>query len=108
MPRHARRQALKSALLGKLRDNEVVVLRDLEAPVPKTRDIVATLRSLKVTAGCLLVVRNHDDNVLKSCRNIPDADLSVYTDINAYSLLRRKQVVFTKAALQALAEEVGK
>ena len=35
-------------------------------------------------------------------------DLSVLSALNAYAVLRRKQVVFTKAALEALAEEVKK
>lgn len=108
MPRHARRQALKSALLGKLRDNEVVVLNDLTVSTPKTKDIASTLKNLKADSGCLMVIPAHDENILKSCRNLPNTDLSVYTDLNAYSVLKRKQVVFTKAALEAFAQEVQK
>lgn len=108
MPRTARRLALKSALLGKFRDNEVVVVKDLEASAPKTKDIAATLKSLKVSTGCLVVIPEYNENILKSCRNIPKADLSVLSDLNAYSVLRRKQLIFTKAALEALAQEVKK
>jgi large subunit ribosomal protein L4 len=108
MPRQAKRLALKSALLGKFRDNEVVVLKDLDAGAPKTKAVATTLKSLKVNSGCLVVVPAYDENVLKSCRNLPMTDLSVLSDLNAYSVLRRKQVVFTKAALEALVEEVKK
>ncbi len=108
MPRTARRLALKSALLGKFRDNEIMVLKDLDVSSPKTKDVDATLKSLKVESGCLMVIPEYNENVLKSCRNIPSADLSVLSDLNAYNVLRRKQVIFTKAALEALAEEVKK
>ncbi|MCC8165078.1 MAG: 50S ribosomal protein L4, partial [Planctomycetes bacterium] len=108
MPRTARRLALKSALLGKFRDNAIMVLKDLDVSSPKTKDVAATLKNLKVESGCLMVIPEYNENVLKSCRNIPFADLSVLSDLNAYNVLRRKQVIFTKAALEALAEEVKK
>lgn len=106
MPRTARRQALKSAILGKLRDNEIMILSDLETSTPKTKDIAKTLDNIKAASSRLIVIAEHDENVWKSCRNIPSTDLSVCRDLNAYSVLRRKQVIFTKAALEALAEEV--
>ncbi len=106
MPKTARRQALKSALLGKLRDNEIMVLADLDISSPKTKEVAQTLKCLKADSSCLMVIPKYDENVLKSCRNIPNADLSVCKDLNAYSVLKRKQVIFTKAALEALAEEI--
>lgn len=108
MPRQARRQALKSALLGKLRDSEVLVLNELAVSTPKTKDVAQILKNIKADSGCLVVLPKYDENILKSVRNIPAADLAVFTDLNAYSVLRRKFVVFTKAALEAFAEEVKK
>lgn len=107
MPKQARRLALKSALLGKFRDNEVIVLSDLSMSAPKTKEVATTLKNLKVSGG-MVVIPEYDENILKSCRNIPYADLAVVTDLNAYSVLRRKQLVFTKAAIEALAEEMKK
>ncbi|MCD8349293.1 MAG: 50S ribosomal protein L4 [Planctomycetaceae bacterium] len=108
MPRQAKRLALKSALLGKFRDNEVLVLKDLDLTEPKTKEVVSTLKNLKVDNGCLMVVPEYNENVLKSCRNLPKTELSVLSDLNAYTVLRRKSVIFTKAALEALAQEVSK
>ncbi len=108
MPRQAKRLALKSALLGKFRDNEVTVLADFGISAPKTKEVASTLKNLKVNSGCLMVIQQHDENVLKSCRNLPKTDLSVLSDLNAYSVLRRKQLIFTKAALEALVQEVKK
>lgn len=108
MPRQAKRLALQSALLGKFRDQEVVVLQDFAMSAPKTKDMATTLKNIKVASSCLMVVSQYDENLLKSCRNIPQTDLSVLSDLNAYSVLRRKQLVFTKAALEALVQEVKK
>ncbi len=108
MPRQAKRLALKSALLGKFRDNEVTVLSDFDVSAPKTKEVASALKNCKVESGSLVVVHAYNENLLKSCRNLPKTDLSVLSDLNAYSVLRRKQLVFTKAALEALAEEVSK
>ena len=108
MPRHAKRLALQSALLGKFRDNEVVVLSDLDIAAPKTKEVATTLKNLKVNSGCLMIVPEYNETILRSCRNLPKTDLSVLSDLNAYTVLRRKQLVFTKAALEALAQEVKK
>lgn len=108
MPRQARRMALKSALLGKLRDNEVMILSELGLPTPKTKEVAKILKNIKADSGCLMVLPKYDENILRSVRNIPGADLTVFTDLNAYSVLRRKFVVFTRAALEAFVEEVKK
>ncbi|MDR3211965.1 MAG: 50S ribosomal protein L4 [Planctomycetota bacterium] len=108
LPRQAKCQALKSALLGKLRDNEVLVLNDLSFSTPKTREINTILRNLKATTGALVVIPKYDTNILKSIRNLPNADLTISTDLNAFNILRRKLVIFTRAALESFAEEIGK
>lgn len=107
MPRLAKKNALKSALLGKFRDNEIVVINELAVSAPKTREVASVLKNNKVTGGCLLVTTNHNDVLWKSVRNLPKTDLFPVSDLNAYSVLRRKQVVFTKDALLALPEKIA-
>ena len=71
MPAKARRVALRSALLGKLRDGEVVLttLPDIDAPSAKTaRKVLADVGS---PTRAVLVIAEHDDNVWKSFRNFP-------------------------------------
>lgn len=107
MPKKARRLALLSALLGKLRDGEIKVLANLDQTAPKTKDVAATLNRLGVHAsGCLVVTREHNENVFKSTRNIGDCDILPLKDLNAYAVLKRKFLVMTKDALTAIPEEV--
>jgi ribosomal protein L4 len=39
-----------------------------------------------------------DENAYKSGRNIPRTDIRVVDDVNAYDVLRRPRVIFTKEA----------
>ncbi len=106
MPRAAKRAATRSALLGKFRDQEVVVVDELRQSAPKTKEVFASLKALNVDCGCLVVVKEADANLWKSLRNIPATELVVLKDLNALAVLKRKRVLFTKEALQAVAAEV--
>ncbi len=106
MPRRERRLATKSALLGKFRDGEVVVVDGLSFDQPKTGRMATVLKNLKVDNGCLVIVKANDGTLWKSVRNIPKTDLSPLSDLNAYSVLLRKNLLITKEALQAIGEEM--
>lgn len=106
MPKKARRAALKSALLGKFRDGEVVVVNELKQEAPKTREVAATLKNLKIDNGCLVVTRERDENLWKSVRNIRKTQLSPLSDLNPYCVTQPKYILMTKDALQAMAEEM--
>lgn len=106
LPKKARRLAVKSAILGKLRDGEVVVVDQLVQTVPKTREVAQTLSKLHCDQGCLVVVKQYDENLWKSIRNIPSTDLSPLRELNVYTILRRKHLLFTKDALTAIPEEL--
>ena len=106
MPRQAKRLALKSALLAKFRGGSVKVLESFDFSAPKTREAASTFKGLKVENGCLLVLPAYDEVVLKSVRNLPRALVSPVAELNAYDVLRRPTVVFTKAALTALPGEM--
>jgi large subunit ribosomal protein L4 len=105
MPKSARRAALRSALLGKFRDGEVVVVTDLNQTQPKTKEVATTLKNLKLQKKCLVVTHEPDANLWKSARNIPTIRFSLLRDLNAYAVLNHRQVLLTKAALQAIPQE---
>ena len=62
----------------------------------------------KVTDGAtknILVVTLHDDDITwKSLRNVPAVHLLAVDQLNTYDVLVSDHVVFTEAALSALAE----
>lgn len=106
MPKKARRNALRSALLGKLRDGEIVVVSDLRQETPKTRDVARLLKNLKIDKSCLVVTRAPDVTVWKSVRNLAGAEMAPLGELNAYAVLRPARILMTKDALQAMPEEL--
>lgn len=109
LPRKAVRLATRMALLSKFLDNEVCVLDDLEISQPKTKVVADLLKALDLGAtSCLLAIESHDENIWKSSRNITSLRVSPAAGLNAYDLLRQKQLLVTKAALDAVRSGGGK
>ncbi len=103
LPKKAVRLATRMALLSKFLDNEVTLLEGLSISQPKTRTIASLLKALGLdTQTCLLAIENYDVNIWKSARNIPTLEVLPAKDLNAYVLLRQKQLLLTTAALDQL------
>ena len=103
LPKKAVKLATRMALRSKFQDNEVTVLDDLSVDEPKTKVISGMLKALGVAdRTCLLTVAEHDGNIWKSSRNIPNLRVSPVGNLNAYSLLHQRQLVVTKSALERL------
>jgi large subunit ribosomal protein L4 len=102
LPMKMRRLARNSAILAKIRAESVMVLDELSCPEPKTKVFASMLSALNVGRGCLLTINEYDANVYRSGRNIPDTDIRVVDDLNAYDVLRRATVIFTRPAFERL------
>jgi large subunit ribosomal protein L4 len=108
MPVKARREALRSALLSKFKDDQVKVIDKLDFEAPKTKRLATILKNLGINCKCLVAVKGTQSNVYKSARNIPRTAMSAVTDLNAYEVLRGGEILFTKEALESLPEVVKK
>ena len=106
MPAKARKAALKSALLGKFRDNEVLVMTDMVPSTPKTKEIATAMKNLKIEKSCLFVTLGNNDAMVKSVRNISSAEVLPLSDLHTYAVLRPQKVVISKEALLAIPEEL--
>lgn len=104
LPKKIRRAALRSALSGKVRDGELVVLDQFSVEAPKTKEVAALLKALGVEKA-LIVTANGDTNVYLSARNIPGTAALAARDLNTYQVLKAPKVILTKDAV-AVVEEV--
>jgi large subunit ribosomal protein L4 len=107
LPRKAVQLATRMAILSKFEDNQVTLLDDLQLAAPKTRDVAQTLKALKLDeTSCLLALAGPDGNVWKSARNIPRVSVSPASELNAYEVLHKKQLVLTRGALDAIRDRI--
>src|SRR3989339_1484736 len=88
-PRTKARLALAQALSAKASQGAMVFVESLAVAEPKTKAVVAMLESLKCgdSRGCTLLVLDAPDAVLaRASRNIPNVELALAGDINAYGV----------------------
>lgn len=100
--------ARKSAFSKQLKENQLVVLEDLNFEAPKTKDFVATLAALETEGKRVTVVLNdHNKNVYLSSRNIPKVKLVTVNDLNTYDLLNCQKLVLTESAVQTIEQKLS-
>jgi large subunit ribosomal protein L4 len=97
-----RRAALNSALLGKIKDKELSVIESLAFEKPRTKDMAKVIRSIGLKRSVLLAIPKHDEKVWLSARNLPSISVRPVSDLNAYDILKHKDLLLTKGALEAL------
>jgi large subunit ribosomal protein L4 len=102
-----RREALRSALADKLRNEHLVVLNELSLEAPKTKDLLTILRRLNITDTCLLVTENADRNVYLSARNIPNVEQVYVESLGVLDVISHKKLILTKTALEALEKKLS-
>lgn len=103
IPKKAKKQALFSALASKFRDNELVVVEDLNFAAPKTKQMTEILKTFGILGDrCLIVTQKADETVWKSARNIPYARIMSSAELNAYEVLKSEKILITKEALGSI------
>jgi len=107
MPAKARRLATRTALLGKLKDGEVVIA-DLGAfPEPSSRAARKILGDLGSPKRALIVLCEPKEMVWKSFRNFPGVTVRTAVDLCAHDVVSGGLVIVESAAMEALAGRVG-
>lgn len=104
MPKKAKVEALRSALLSKFRDGEIVVAESFGLSAPKTKQMAGLLAQCGLDKGGLVVINEIDANLLLSVRNLRRVEVVQAREVNAYQLLKYRNVVMTEEALATVKE----
>jgi large subunit ribosomal protein L4 len=107
IPRRERREALRSALLGKLRDGEVHVIEGLDMERPSTKRMAGILTKIGLDRSVLIGTEAHNRTAYLAARNLPRVWLRPVAEWNAYDVLRAHALLLTRAALDRLGPKNG-
>jgi large subunit ribosomal protein L4 len=91
--------ALRSALSDRASEQRVAVVDAWGFDEPKTRQARDALAALGWEGKVLVVVAADEEATIKSFRNLPDVQLLLANELNAYDVLCNDWVVFTRATL---------
>ena len=102
LPKKVRALALKHALSAKAKDGALVVLDSVSLKDAKTAALRDQLGKLGVTNALVIAGAEVDGNFKLAARNIPNVDVLPNAGLNVYDVLRRKTLVLTKDAVDAI------
>ncbi len=102
LPKKVRALALRHALSAKAKAGEIMVLERAQVGDGKTKGLKQQLAKLELSNALIIDGAELEPGFARAARNIPDIDVLPVQGINVYDILRRKNLVLTKAAIEAL------
>jgi large subunit ribosomal protein L4 len=102
MPKKVRALALRHALSAKAKAGELVLLDKAESSDGKTKGLRQRFEKLGLTNALFIDGTELEPRFARAARNIPNIDVLPIQGINVYDILRRRKLVLTKAAVEAL------
>lgn len=97
------RAAYASMFSELARQERLHVVEGFEVSEPKTKQALEHLNKLSLSSA-LIITEEADKNLYLSVRNLPHVDVTEIGGLDPVSLLKYKDVVVTKDALQAIEE----
>jgi len=94
--------ALRHALSSKVKDGALIVLDAASIGDPKTSSLRARLDGLGLTSALIIAGAEIEANFRLAARNIPGIDVLPNAGLNVYDVLRRRTLVLTREAVEAI------
>lgn len=102
LPKKVRALALKHALSSKAKDGAILIVDKASLAEAKTKALAAQFGKLSLANALIIDGAELEANFAIAARNIPNIDVLPIQGINVYDIMRRKTLVLTKAAVDAL------
>lgn len=104
MNKKERRLALKSILSYKVLDSELVVVDSFELNSTKTKEMIETMKNLKLNKSALVVTSNLTDEIILASRNIQGVKVVMPNELNVLDVASYSNMVITEDAVKAVEE----
>jgi large subunit ribosomal protein L4 len=93
---------LRHAISAKVKASELIIIDKADVKEAKTKAVVAAFAKLGWVNALIIDGATVNEGFANAARNIPNIDVLPIQGINVYDILRRKNLVLTKAAVEAL------
>ena len=108
MNRKERRLALKSALSYKVREENLIVVDNIEVASNKTKDMIKVLEELNVADKKVLIVMDElTENVILASRNLANVLLMEPVELNVLDIVNADVLLLNKQALNEIEEALN-
>jgi len=107
LPKKIKRQAVKSALNGKLIDSELLLIEEIKLGEPKTKIFASSLKKLlKSHTSVMFIVDKIDENLKRASRNVPKVLVAEPSNFNALDILLHRNLIISESALKKIQKRI--
>jgi large subunit ribosomal protein L4 len=100
------RAALRSVMSELVRQDRLVIVKDLELEAPKTRLLASKLKELELDS-VLILNEAFDEKIFLAARNLPNVGICDAASIDPVVLIRFDKVLVTLPALKLIEERLS-
>jgi large subunit ribosomal protein L4 len=100
------RAGISSILSQLARDDRLAVVEKFTVDAPKTKLLTAKLKGMGLD-DVLIITDSLDNNLMLSCRNLPNVEVVTVGHADPVSLMRHAKVLVTKGAVAKIEEIFG-
>ena len=104
MNKKERGLAIRSALTYKVKNNEMIVVDNLELTSLKTKDVKEIFANLKLAGKVLFVTASDAEKLYLATRNLGYAAVIMANEINVYDIVNADTLVIEEAAVKYIEE----
>lgn len=102
--KNVKKIAIRSAFSSKVLDQDLIILESLNMSAPKTKEMIALLKNLKVDRKALFITADPEKYVYLSARNLPGISVTFSGSVNVYDILLHDKLIIVKDAVSKLEE----
>ncbi|RLA93075.1 MAG: 50S ribosomal protein L4 [Deltaproteobacteria bacterium] len=97
VPKKVRKNALKSALSQKLKENKLIIVDSISLESIKTKNFVSLMKNLQVNSA--LIIDQDNLNLKLSARNVPKFKVLNPEGLNVYDILLYDYLILTQSSV---------
>jgi len=111
-PKKMKKKALAVALSAKVKNKQIILIKDLNLEMAKTRILNKIIENLKENIDIfekgkiLILLSQKDENVSRAARNLPGVKVRDAINVNALDILSAKYVLLTQEAIDLIKNKV--
>lgn len=106
MNKKERVSALRSALSRRAEENALLVLDSIELDESKTKSVVDFLARFEIR-DALFITAEKNESLVRAASNVGKVTVLPSAGLNVYDILRRDNLVITRAALDSISMRLG-
>ncbi len=109
IPKRMKKNALKSAIAAKYRDNEMIVIDDLSINTPKTKTFNEIIKKFDINSVLIVDSKEKNENfenLYLASRNIPKVKCVSNEEVNLYDVVKYKNIMFSEEGLKSFLERI--